>query len=318
MTNQFPQTRLPRFGIQLVGESVSWPEFRCAAQAIESFGFDTLWNHDHLLPVFGDRGEAIFETLTTLTALALSTSRIRIGTLVNGVMYRHPAILAKQAAMIDVLSEGRLEFALGASWATPEFQAYGLPFPTAGERIARLDEALQIVRALWTDEETTFAGRYYQLTGAWCQPKPVQQPHPPIMVGGGGEEKTLRVVARHADIWGGEVGPDACTRKIGLIRRYCAEIGRDPAEIEMSVHPTLAIAPTVSAARATAEATARRRRQPLERLQEDGLFGTPEAIIERMHAYREAGVSHWIMALVPPFDLDQARLFAEKVIPAFR
>jgi F420-dependent oxidoreductase-like protein len=318
MANQLPHTRRPRFGIQLVGENISWPEFRSAARAIESFGFDTLWNHDHLLPVFGDRCDPVFETLTTLTAMALSTSRIRIGTLVNGVMYRTPAILAKQAAMLDVLSEGRLEFALGASWAAHEFQAYGMPFPSAGERVARLDEALQIVRALWTGEVTTVIGRYYQVTEACCAPKPVQAPHPPIMVGGGGEEKTLRVVARHADIWGGEVGPEACRRKIGLIRQYCAEIGRDPAGIEMSVHPALAIAPTVAAARAKAQATAQRRRQPLERLREDGLFGTPEEIVERLHAYMEAGVTNWVMAMVAPFDLDQARLFAEKVIPAFR
>jgi F420-dependent oxidoreductase-like protein len=297
---------------------VTWPEFQAAARAIEAFGYDTLWNHDHLLPVFSDPGDSVFETLTTLTALALSTSRIRIGTLVNGVMYRNPAILAKQAAMLDVLSEGRLEFALGASWAAHEFQAYGLPFPSAGERIARLDEALQIVRSLWTNEVTTFTGRYYQLVEAACAPKPVQKPCPPIMVGGGGEEKTLRVVARHADIWGGEVGPPACKRKIGLIRQYCAEIGRDPEAIEMSVHPMLAIAPTSAQAQEKAQVVAQRRRQPLDRLKEDGLIGSPEEIMEQIEAYMDAGVTHWIMAAVSPFDLDQLRLFAETVIPALR
>jgi F420-dependent oxidoreductase-like protein len=307
-----------RFGIQLVGEGGSWPEFRDTSRAIESLGYDTLWNHDHLLPVFGDPAGPVFETMTTLTAMALSTSRIRIGTLVNGVMYRNPAILAKQAAMVDVLSDGRLEFSLGGSWAAHEFRAYGQSFPSAGERIARLDEALQIVRALWTNELTTYAGRYYQVTEAGCAPKPVQKPYPPIMVGGGGEEKTLRVVARHADMWGGEVGPEGCARKISLIRKYCGDIGRDADEIEMSVHPIFAIAPTEAEARAKAEAIAQRRRQSLETLQDSALIGSPSAIIERILAYLAAGVTHWVMPLVAPFDLDQARLFAEKVIPAFR
>ena len=203
---------------------------------MEALGFDTLWNFDHLLPFSGAPDGPCFETWTTLVAMAMQTSRIRIGALVNGVIYRDPATLAKSATMVDIMSNGRLEFTLGAAWAEREFRTYGLPFPPLAERLARLDEALTVVRALWTQPRTTYEGRYYAVHDAPLEPKPLQQPHPPIMVGGSGRG-TLRVAAKHADAWNGMGSPQYCAGRIALLRAYCAALGRDASTIELSVHP---------------------------------------------------------------------------------
>ena len=191
-----------RFGVQLQAQRTAWPDFQAALAAVEDLGFDTVFTFDHLLPVDGPVDGPCFETFTTLAAMAALTHRIRIGTLCGGVMYRDPATLAKAAAMVDQISGGRLEFTLGPAWAEREFRTYGLPFPGPGERLRRLDEALTIVKSLWTQPETTFDGRYYRVVEAPCEPKPLQRPHPPIMIGGG-RNGTARLAAKHADAWNG-------------------------------------------------------------------------------------------------------------------
>ena len=225
-----------RFGIQLQAQRVGWPEYLDAVRAVERLGFDTLWNFDHMLPFAGDLTQPCFETWTTLAAMAMATSRIRIGALVNGVMYRDPATLAKSAVQVDLISNGRLEFALGAAWAVPEFEAYGLYYPEVGERMSRLEEALAIVRSLWTQARTDHHGKYYTINNAPCEPKPIQQPHPPIMIGGNGN-RTIRIAARHADIWNGFGTPPEVAERIAHLQAECDKIGRNSDEIEFSVHP---------------------------------------------------------------------------------
>lgn len=309
--------RRVRFGVTVQPQRTSWQDYAPAVQAVEAMGFDTLWNFDHLLPWCGDPGDPCFETWTTLTAMALLTTRIRIGTLVNGVIYRDPATLAKMATMVDIISGGRLEFSLGAGWAANEFAAYGLPFPPIGERMGRLDEALAIVKALWSQPRTTYAGHYYQLQDAPCEPKPVQRPHPPIMVGGTGQ-RTLRIAAKHADIWNGNGRPEECAALIARLHRECAALGRDPAEIELSIHPNLAIARTRAAAEARLATIVRVQGLPADDPREQWLLGTPGEVKEQIQAYLDVGITHFTMALSSPYDLEGLHLFADEVMSAFR
>ncbi len=309
--------RHPRFGVQLQAQRATWPDYQAAVGAVEDLGFDAVWTFDHMLPFSGPDDGACFETWTTLTAMACQTRRVRVGALVNGVLYRDPATLAKSAAMVDLISGGRLEFTLGAAWAEREFRAYGLPFPPAAERLARLDEALTIVKLLWTQPRTTYEGRYYTVHDAPCEPKPLQQPHPPIMVGGNGRG-TLRIAAKHADVWNGIGSPDDCAGRIALLREACAEIGRDPSEIELTVHPQMAIARTHAEAEAMATAIARGHGKNLEDEREGWLLGTPEEVRAQVRRYADIGVTQWMIAMGAPFDLDALRLFAEEVAPVFR
>jgi len=310
-------SRRLRFGIQLQAQRATWPEYEAAVAAVEDLGFDAIWNFDHMLPFSGADDGACFETWTTLTAIAARTNRVRVGSLVNGVLYRDPATLAKSAAMVDQISGGRLEFTLGAAWAEREFRAYGLPFPPAGERMERLDEALTIVKQLWTQPRTTFEGRYYQIHDAPCEPKPLQRPYPPIMVGGNGK-RTIRLAAKHADVWNGIGSPAHCAERIQMLREACAERGRDPDEIELTVHPTLAIARTHDEAETMARTIAASHGTNLEGARDSWLLGTPDEVRAQVQRYVDVGITQWMIGMGAPFDLDALRLFADEVAPAFR
>lgn len=316
MTSLSPTRRL-RFGIQLQAQRTTWPDYLAAVRAVEEMGFDSVWNFDHMLPFSGPADGACFETWTTLAAMATATSHIRVGALVNGVLYRDPATLAKSATTVDHISGGRLEFTLGAAWAEREFQAYGLPFPPVAERLARLDEALTIVKQLWTQPRTTYNGRYYQLHDAPCEPKPVQHPHPPIMIGGVGRG-TLRLAATHADAWNGIGSPDFLAGRIAMLHEACAESGRSPATIELTCHPQMALAPSRDKAEQMAHEIARGHGQNLEEERAGWLLGTPEEVQEQLRRYVDVGITRWIIAMGAPFDLEALRLFADEVMPAFR
>jgi F420-dependent oxidoreductase-like protein len=311
-----PISRRPRFGIQLQAQRTTWPEYVTALRSVEELGFDSVWNFDHMLPFAGPADGSCFETWTTLAAMAATTSRIRVGALVNGVLYRDPATLAKSAVMVDHISDGRLEFALGAAWAEREFHAYGLPFPPVAERMARLQEALDIAKALWTQPRTTYQGTYYTINDAPCEPKPVQRPMP-IMIGGTGR-RTLRIAARYATIWNGVASPAECARAIELLRGFCGEIGRDLAEMELSAHPNLAIGRTHQEAEAKARAASQALDKNLDEERDRWLIGTPDEVQARLQEYMAAGITYWVMAIGAPFDLDGLRLFMEEVRPAFQ
>jgi alkanesulfonate monooxygenase SsuD/methylene tetrahydromethanopterin reductase-like flavin-dependent oxidoreductase (luciferase family) len=168
--------------------------------------------------------------------LAALTSRLRLGLMVAGNTYRHPAVHAHMAATVDVISNGRLDFGIGAAWNEYEHQSMGIPLYTPGERIRRLGEACEVVRRLFTQRLTDFEGRYYQLAQARCEPKPIQKPYPPFVIGGGGEQLTLRVVARYADVWNFmPTDVESFHRKVRILHEHCAAVGRDPRQIELSV-----------------------------------------------------------------------------------
>lgn len=303
-----------RIGVQIQAQRTTWESFSSALHGIEDLGFDTVWTFDHLLPFSGPDDGAAFETSTTLAAMAVMTSRIRIGVLVNGVLYRDPGTLAKSAALVDQISGGRLEFSLGAAWAEREFRAYGLSYPPLAERYERLDEALHIVRSLWTEPRTTFVGRHYRVEDAPCEPKPVQRPHPPIMVGGSGAG-SLRAAARHATSVNIQGSPAACAERAARLAGICEQLGRDVADLELSWHGQLALAPAHAQAEAAARAIAAGHGQDLESQRGSWLLGTPDEVADQIRNYASAGVSHLVLGVGHPFDLEPLRLVQEQVRP---
>ena len=210
------------------------------------------WLFDHFYPIMtDDPAGPCFEGWTALAYLAGITNRLRLGLMVTGNTYRHPAVLANMCATLDVVSKGRLEIGLGAAWNAAEHEAYGIDFPPLGQRMDALDEACQVIDSLLTKPVSDFAGQHYQLSGAFCEPKPVQQPRPPLVIGGGGEKRTLRIAAKYADQWNfpGRTG-DELRAKLEILHQHCAAVGRDPAEIEVSVHLFEPLEPVTAAATA--------------------------------------------------------------------
>src|SRR5262245_39732499 len=213
----------------------SYAEMREAWLEADHLGFDTAWGHDHLLNQ-NDSRRAEDEGWTVLTALLVQSRRIRGGLMVSANTFRHPALLAKIATTVDVVSGGRVEVGLGAGWHEEEHRQYGLALPPIGERMRRLEEACRILEALWTQERATVEGAYYQVREAYHEPKPVQRPHPPLVIGTGGQRVGLRIAAGYAQTWNmPRATPAEYRQKSTLLDGYCREIGRDPAEIERSI-----------------------------------------------------------------------------------
>ncbi len=307
--------RAVHFGVQLQAQATSWADYAAAVKAVEELGYGSVWTFDHLLPFNGADDRPAFETLTTLGAMALLTSRVRIGVLVNGVLYREPAVLAKASAQVDEMSSGRLDFSLGAAWAEREFRAYGMPFPPIADRYARVDEALQIVKALWGQPRTTFKGRYYQIDDAPCEPKPVQSPRPPITIGGSGTG-SLRLAARHADRLNVQGTPAKCARDFERLEQICGQIGRDFNEIELSVHPSVAVAPTRAEAEAMARQATAANSVDFDAVRGNWLLGEPGDVAAGIRGYLDVGINHFVFAVGHPFDLAPLRLLQEQVFTA--
>ena len=224
-----------RFGLKL-SQNATIDTLTTIWGIADDSGFDHCWNMDHFASLGGDDTLDIFEAWTLLAGMAARTTRTRVGCTVTGNTYRHPAVLAKAAVTVDHLSGGRLEFGIGAGWAENEHTMLGLPFGTARDRADWLEEALPIIRSLWTEPRTTFPGKQYLLTEAVAEPKPVQTPHPPIWIGGVGRRRTLRMAAEHAAVWNAPGGSPAEVAELSaVLDGHCADIGRDPAEIRRSV-----------------------------------------------------------------------------------
>ena len=198
-------------------------------------GFDHIWPFDHLLALGPDPAAPIFDGWTVLGAIAAITKRARMGLNVTGNLYRHPALMAKIAVTVDHLSNGRLEFGIGTGWNEPEFRQFGLPFPSAGDRVTMLDESLRAMKLLWSEPRSTYRGRFYELKDAIAEPKPVQRPHPPIWIGAKGE-RMLRLTARHADVWHSNAGTfEEAVALSEALDRACTKRGRDPASLRRSI-----------------------------------------------------------------------------------
>jgi len=301
------------------GAAAKWEALRDYVVEAETLGFDSAWVVDHFHTFPRKRTEAVFEAFTTLTALAAATTRIRLGPLVACAGYRPPAHLAKIAACLDVVSGGRLTLGLGAGWYQEEYGAYGYDFPRIAERLARLAETCEILDALFTQERVTYEGRHYRLREAICEPKPVQRPRPPLLIGGGGERVLLRQVARHADAWNCNVGVDEYRRKLDILHRHCRELGRDPATIELTVTLPMAVVDRpedidrVLAERVPADIPVSTLRQRYERM--GPLFGTAEEVVRGLRPWRDLGIGTIICLLPDPLSRSQLVRVAREVFP---
>ena len=247
-----------RLAFKTAPQDTNWDDMLEVWRAADDIElFESGWLFDHFYPIFSDPTGPCLEGWVTLTALAQATKRLRLGTLVTGVHYRHPVVLANMAATLDIVSGGRLELGIGAGWNEEESGAYGISVGTPKERSDRFEEACEVIIGLLSDDTTSFRGTYYELTGARCNPKPVQRPHPPICIGGNGERRTLRTAARFAQHWnfvGGTVEEFAHKREV--LHEHCANLGRDPEEILLSSHVRHEGDPAATAAAAAALAEA--------------------------------------------------------------
>ena len=272
------------------------------------------------MPNTADRLGDTLECWTTLASLATVVHRMRVGTIVAGNTYRHPAVLAKMAANVDVVTGGRLICGMGAGWQENEHQAYGLPFYTVGERLARLDEACQVLKLLWTREKATFAGRYYPLSDAPCMPKPVQQPHPELMIGGGGERVTLRIAAQHADHWNVWGGPAALAHKIAVLEEHCARVGRDPKRITRSANMVVRLTDDRAEAEWLIAEVMKRFNRTEEQARDLTLVGSVAEVQDKVARLGEVGVD--VLFVSSTFLPEDPRRLLDRVIgevaPAFR
>jgi F420-dependent oxidoreductase-like protein len=257
----------------------------------------------------------MLEGWTTQAVIAGFTSKIKLGTLVTGNVYRHPSVLAKIGATLDVLSKGRLFMGIGAAWNETEASAYGIPFPNLKERMRRLEEAVQIIKVMWTEDRANFGGKYYQIKNAYCNPKPIQVPHPPIMVGGSGERETLKIVAKYADACNIFGSTETVKRKLEILRDHCKAVGRD----YDSVLKTRLGRVMIDKDRAAVQARVAKamKNVPEERVRESLIFGTPEEITRQVESFRDAGIEYFIVNLEPRYELEALELFGKEIVQKF-
>lgn len=307
-----------RFGVHAGPQHVTYAEYRDLWLRVEAMGYDWASVFDHFIPIQTDPEGPCFEGLSLLAALAAQTRRIRCGILVVGNTYRHPAVVANMAVTIDHISNGRLELGIGAGWWEMEHREYGIPYHTVGRRIRMLGEAAKVIKLLWTDRRATFAGRYYTITDALCEPKPVQRPLP-LWVGGQGERLTLRVVAESADGWNTFLMPEEQYRhKLDVLAEHCRAVGRDPRDIRKSLVIQALIGETEAEVRERTERIARARGLTPEALRRQAVVGTPEQAAEQILRYVALGVGDFLVGARVPYDYAGLQLFIEKVAPIVR
>jgi F420-dependent oxidoreductase-like protein len=277
------------FGIKTAPQHTTYEAMQAIwREADERPVFEHAWLFDHFNPIFSDVSGPCLEGWTLLAAMAAQTRRIRIGQMVTGNTYRHPAVLAHMAATVDIISGGRLDLGIGAGWNEYEHASMGIPLYAPGERIRRLGEACEIIRRLFTEATVDFEGRYYQLKEARLEPKPIQKPYPPFVIGGGGEQLTLRVVARYAQVWNFAGGPvETFRHKIAILHQHCQEVGRDPAEIQLSVQV------------------------PVN-------YDDLPATVQTVQGYVDAGATHLILNLRHPYPAQIVARLADEVVPQVR
>jgi probable F420-dependent oxidoreductase len=300
---------------------------------MERLGFDSVWFEDHLIISLGSTymkahkviplsvmAPPVLESLTTLSWLAGQTRKIRLGTLVLCALFRNPSLLAKMASTLDVVSNGRLEFGIGAGYWKPEFEMYGIPLPKHSTRIEMLAEAIQIIKAMWTNDVADFEGKYYHVKQVLNNPKPVQKPHPPILIGGKGE-KIMRVAAQLADNWNlpGAISPspDEYGRIADTFDEYCRQAGRSPKHITKSIMCTKCIIDDDEGKVRDKIKRFKPEWQSMEAFMKR-LIGTPQQWIDKLNAFKVRGIEYFIIDFAEPTDFNQLRLFAQEVVPAVK
>jgi F420-dependent oxidoreductase-like protein len=302
-----------------------WPTMLSVAKTIEAAGYESAWVYDHFHTVPVPTQEVTYEAWTLMAALAAGTETVRLGQMCTCNGYRSPSYLAKVAVSIDAISRGRLEMGIGAGWYEQEYRGYGYPFPKPSVRIGELGEAVEIMRRMWTEDEVSFEGKYYRLEGAICRPKPVQQPHIPFWIAGGGEKLTLNVAARYASYTNFGVNLDQFKRKSEVLRQHCADVGRDFGSIVRSSNFNVVCGETEAEVEDKIRSILDRYRPHVgaDRLEElDRMFrataGTPEQLIAQLRPWVDAGLDYTIVYFQDAaYDTSGMELFAREVFPAF-
>jgi F420-dependent oxidoreductase-like protein len=307
-----------KFGIQTSLDRVEWQQLEDAWRFFDSqTGYDSAWTYDHFVPPIGDPNGPCFEGWTALAALAATTKRLRLGCLVTGVTYRNPGLLGKMAITVDHVSGGRLEMGLGAAWHEAEHRFFGWEFPAIRERQDRLEEAAQILKALFNpDGVVDFKGRYYQLNEAPALPAGVQKPIP-LMIGGGGEKRTLRTVARYADITNVAGTAAEVKRKFEVLEQHCRDAGRDPAQIRKTIHSALVVTDNEDLANRVAAGMGAMRGLSAEEARKEFPIGRPEQVREALKKYEDAGVESVIQMSQGPWKSEIYKRISDEVIAHF-
>jgi F420-dependent oxidoreductase-like protein len=307
--------QIPNFTFADVPDREMFEHVADLAVAGEQAGFDSVWVMDHFwqLPPLGGPTQPMLEAYTLLGGLAARTRRVKLGTLVTGVTYRNPALLAKMVTTLDIVSSGRAMLGLGAAWYEEEHDAFGFDFPSAGKRLDRLEEALQICRAMFTEEASSFAGKHYRIEKALNIPRPVQPNGPRIMVGGSGEKRTLRLVAQYADMCNINGSPDTIRHLLGVLRGHCADVGRDPSEITTTRLGSLFL---TSSAEEAEQTSGFLREAAGADFEERFTVGDPGAVIDQVDALVDAGLDELIFNL-PFADPATVRRAGELLVARF-
>ena len=307
-----------RFGIQTSQQNVEWGSMLDLWKKAEGWGYDSLWNFDHFYPIFVDPNGPCLEGWTTLAALGQATSRVRIGHLVNGNTYRNPCVLAKMAATLDHVTNGRLNLGIGAGWFELEHNAFGLDFKTVRGRLDALDEACRILKGMFTGEPFSLKGKHYTVDNARGLPVPVQKPHPPIMIGGSGEKILLRIVAEHADMWNTSGDADRLGHLVDVIRRHGDAVGRDTGQIEKTVMMPMCYGGGSEREKFMTQLIAGMQQCTPDEARRRIMMGSKDECLETVARYGKAGVTHFIFMAFQPVFPDELQAFAEDVAPAAR
>ncbi len=310
-----------KFGAVPNQSGIAWESLLDVWQELDSDSkFDSLWLMDHFVTglgtEFGSEGPCL-EGWTALAALAQATSRVRLGILVTGNVYREPPILAKEATTVDHISGGRLIFGIGAGWHEYESQVYGLHLPPLKERMNRLDEAANVIKMLWTQNRPSFDGEYYKLNKPPYNPPNFQTPHPPILIGGGGEKRTLRIVAKYADMANVQGSPEEVAHKFKVLDEHCRAVNRDPAEIKRTIQAPMWLSDDPEFKQRVAQGMAAARGISPEEAVKSVLLGSVDEIKQQVAAYRDAGVEEVYLAQWPTTRMESLRRFSEEIIPEF-
>lgn len=303
------------FGVTLPQIKRSWQETRAAALEFEALGFQSLWLNDHLygipMPTI-----PILEAWTTLSSVGAITTQAELGLLVSPPGFRNPALQAKMAATLDHITGGRVIVGLGAGWFVQEFEGYGYAFPPTRARLEQLAEAATIMKRMWTEEAPSFQGKHFRIDSALCLPKPTRRP--PILIGGGGEKVLLRIVAEHADLWNNlAVHQGKLASKIEILRRHCREVGRDFDSIRLSQQTLVVIGQDERDGLEKMQKATGLYGGHLGDIEKHGIWGSPEQVVEQIERHVKLGVRHFVIEFFGRDTREPARLFAEKVMPAF-
>lgn len=317
--DQAPAKKKIRFGIQTSQQESTYEQLRTVWKQAEAVGMDSAYAFDHFMPIMGaDPDGDCLEGWTLLAALAAETERLEIGLLVTGNTYRNPALLAKMATTVDHISSGRVTLGIGAGWFKDEHEAYDFSFYTDRERAERLDEALQVITKLWTEDHPSFDGKFYKLRNAPFAPRNVQKPHPPILIGGQGKKWIMPLVGRYAQHWNAPIGltPDDIRERIEIIKAECKRVGRESCDIEVSAFLVLYAVTDVPLAGPVMGLAARFMTN--ERIARSLLAGSAKQITEKIQTYVDAGATRIVMNVQPPYAPELLDRFAKEVMPNFR